>query len=93
MLLLTVRIRSRSGNVVLALLGATYAASAAYLLGWTLIDSWGAFTSSELRVVMLLAASIAAGAWFIAVALRNAWLARMLHRDDSPRRAVTAARA
>ncbi|HEY0139646.1 MAG TPA: hypothetical protein VGF48_02060 [Thermoanaerobaculia bacterium] len=62
------------------MLGAAYAAAAAYLLGWILIDSGAAFGRSELKLVMLLIASIACGAWFVSVALRNVGAGRWLRR-------------
>ncbi|HEX6160963.1 MAG TPA: hypothetical protein VF111_12405 [Thermoanaerobaculia bacterium] len=77
---LTVKVRSRSGNVVLASLGATYAAAAAYLLGWTIIDAGAAFGAAEFKTALLLLASIVCGAWFVAVAARNAGIGRWLRR-------------
>lgn len=90
MLFLTVKVRSRSGNVALAVIGASYAAAAAYLLGWTIIDAGTAFGFGELKTSFLLIASILCGAWFVAVAARNAnigrWLRRLpLRRADAVR--------
>lgn len=80
MVRLTIKIRSRSGNVVLAMLGATYAAAAAYLLGWTVIDTGAAFGRGELKTSLMLLASIACGAWFVSIAMRNAGAGRWLRR-------------
>ena len=64
-------IRSRSGNVVLAALGVTYAVSALVVLIWFIADSWSAAAMLDRALQLCLAASAVCGVWFIATALDN----------------------
>ena len=64
-------IRSRSGNVVLAALGVTYAISALVVLVWFVMDSWSAAAILDRALQLCLAASAACGIWFIVTALGN----------------------
>lgn len=64
-------IRSKSGNVVLAALGVTYAVSALVVLVWFVADSWSAAEILDRALQLCLAASAACGIWFIATALEN----------------------
>lgn len=64
-------IRSRSGNVVLAALGVTYAVSALVVLIWFVVDSWAAAAVLDRALQICLAASAACGIWFIVTALEN----------------------
>ena len=77
-------IRSRSGNVVLAALGVTYAVSALVVLGWFLVDSWAAAAVLDRALQVCLAASAVCGVWFIVTALDNLgvpppWFRRQRH--------------
>ena len=64
-------IRSRSGNVVLAVLGVIYAVSALVVLIWFVVDSWAAAAILDRALQLCLAASAACGIWFIVTALQN----------------------
>ncbi len=64
-------IRSRSGNVVLAALGVTYAVSALVVLVWFVVDSWAAAAILDRAMQVCLAASAACGIWFIVTAREN----------------------
>jgi membrane protein DedA with SNARE-associated domain len=66
-----VRILSRTGNRVLALAGAMYAVAGVVLLGWFLIDSWGAASLVDRAMQVLLLGTIVMGVWFIYVARVN----------------------
>jgi hypothetical protein len=73
-------IRSRSGNVVLAALGVTYAVSAFVVLVWFVVDSWAAAAILDRALQLCLAASAACGIWFIVTALENLGVSGPLFR-------------
>ena len=69
--MLRIRVRSRYGNVALAVLGGIYALSAAGVLIWFLVDvKSAAATLDRLMQLGLLAAALC-GVWFILNSLEN----------------------
>ena len=69
--MLRIRVRSRFGNVALAVLGAVYALSAVVVLIWFLVDvKSAAATLDRLMQIGLLGATLC-GVWFILNALEN----------------------
>lgn len=66
-----VAVRSRTGNVVIGLLGAVYALAGTVLLVYAVVDTWGANGTIDRLVQTLLVATIVAGGWFIALAART----------------------
>jgi hypothetical protein len=66
-----VLVRSRSGNLILAFVGAVYALSAAAVLAWFVIDVWQAARIADFILQVALVASAACGVWFISIALAN----------------------
>jgi hypothetical protein len=74
--MLRIRVRSRFGNVALALLGAVYALSAAGVLIWFLVDvKSAAATLDRLMQFGLLVAALC-GVWFILNSLDNLGMRR-----------------
>lgn len=74
-------IRSKSGNVALAALGAIYALASLVVLVWFVIDVWAAAAIVDLALQVCLVASLACGLWFLAIGLENlgvqrGWLRR-----------------
>jgi hypothetical protein len=76
-----VLVRSRSGNFILAFVGAVYALSAVAVLAWFVVDVWQAAATSDLMVQVALVAAAACGVWFVAIALEN--LGLRSHRTTS----------
>ncbi len=66
-----VLVRSRSGNFVLAFVGAVYAFSALALIAWYAMDVWHTAATSDLVLQIALFAAAACGIWFVAIALDN----------------------
>lgn len=78
--LLSIQVRSRSGNVILALMGVVYTAAAVTLATWLVRDSWQAIGRSEMALLLLLGTSAIAGVWFVRIALESLG---MLHRTTA----------
>ena len=66
-----VRLRSRFGNVALAVVGALYAVAGGSLLVWTLFDTWVFAGRNEYAMYLLLGFAVVVGGWFVSVALRS----------------------
>jgi hypothetical protein len=66
-----VLVRSRSGNVVLAVLGAIYALGSIVVLVAFAVDVWNAAAITDLALQVCLAASAGCGVWFLMIALEN----------------------
>ena len=66
-----VRLQSRVGNVVIAVLGVIYAISASSLLVFYLIDTWGAAGLIDRVLQLALVGAAAAGVLFVAIGAQN----------------------
>lgn len=66
-----IEIRSRSGNVVLAVIGAIYFVCGIGTLLFYLVTSWGAAAMIDHLLQLTLAGSALAGAFFLATAAGN----------------------
>jgi hypothetical protein len=64
-------VRSRNGNVVLAVIGCVYALSATGVLAWLVVDVWNASMLIDLLLQIALVAAAACGVWFTTNALEN----------------------
>ena len=64
-------VRSRRGNLVIAVLGVIYAVSAVVVLVSYLVDVWNASALSDVALLLGLAASGICGVWFVVVGLEN----------------------
>ena len=64
-------VRSRSGNLVLAVLGGLYAASALAILIWFVIDAWQSASLMDRVMQLALLGSGAWGLWLVFNALQN----------------------
>jgi hypothetical protein len=64
-------VRSRSGNVVLAVVGSLYAVSALSMLVWFVLEVWGAANTFDRVLQFALAAAAACGLWIALSALGN----------------------
>lgn len=64
-------VRSRSGNVVLAVLGIVYALSAIVILIALTTEAWNAAAIIDRAIQLSLLASAACGVWFVVIALEN----------------------
>lgn len=69
--MMKVPIRSRSGNVVLAIAGAFYVLAALVPLVSLLREAWQFRALIDRALLFFLAAAAAGGVWFIAVGLTN----------------------
>lgn len=74
-------VRSRSGNVVLALLGGIYALSAVVVLALFVRDVWSTLGTTDLILQMALLIAAAGGIWFIVIALENLGLRQAQQRS------------
>jgi hypothetical protein len=72
-------VRSRSGNIVLAIIGSVYAVSALAILGWFVFDAWSAAAISDHLLQFVLVAAAACGLWLVVSALRNLGLVHHHH--------------
>lgn len=66
-----VPVHSRSGNVLLAVLGITYAVGAVAVLTWFVIDVWRAESLTDRLLQIGLVVAAACGVWFVDIALEN----------------------
>ena len=74
-------VRSRSGNMMLAILGGIYAVSAVIVLAFFVIDGWSAHDKVDFILQMALLVAAACGVWAIVNALENLGLRhRPAHR-------------
>lgn len=64
-------VHSRSGNIVLAVVGSVYAISAFSILVWFVFEVWGAATLSDRALQIALAAAVVSGVWLVLSALEN----------------------
>ncbi len=64
-------VRSRSGNIVLAVVGSIYAVSALSILGWFVLEVWSAARFSDRVLQFALVAAAVCGFWIAAHALAN----------------------
>jgi len=64
-------VRSRSGNLLLAILGTLYVVGAIVVLAWFVIDAWLAAGLIDLLLQFALVAAGFCGAWFVANAMGN----------------------
>lgn len=69
--MINVPIRSRSGNIVIAVVGAIYVLAALFPLISLLRDAWEARALIDTALLFFLTAAAAGGIWFIGVALTN----------------------
>ena len=76
--MLNVPIRSRSGNVVLAIVGAVYALAALVPVILLLREAWRTQALVDKALLLALSVAAAGGIWFITVGLAN--LRGDLHR-------------
>lgn len=76
-----VLIRSRNGNLILAVVGAIYALSAVAVLAWFVADVWQAAAFADLLLQVALVGATVTGIWFVSNALRN--LGERRHRGTS----------
>lgn len=85
--MLRVLVRSRYGNIVLAVIGAAYALASLSVLVWLVVDVWQASTFFDHVIQLALVASAACGVWFVANAIENLGI----HFGDSHRSAESKA--
>jgi hypothetical protein len=64
-------VRSRSGNIVLAIMGSIYAISAISILIWFLLQVWGAAHIFDRVMQLALVGAAACGVWIALSALEN----------------------
>lgn len=64
-------VRSRRGNVVLAVLGALYAFSALAVLVALAIEVWGAAAITDRALLLGLIGAVGCGVWFLETGLEN----------------------
>ena len=64
-------VRSRSGNVVLAVLGALYAFSALAVLVALAVEIWNAAAITDSALLLGLIVAVGCGVWFLETGLEN----------------------
>lgn len=74
-------VRSRSGNLMLAVLGAIYAVGAIVVLAWLVIDGGNALAMIDRILQLALLVAAACGVWFIVNALENLGLRHAQQRS------------
>lgn len=74
-------VRSRSGNMMLAVLGGIYAVSAVIVLALFVIDAWSALATIDLILQMALLVAAGCGVWAIVNALENLGLRHQPQRS------------
>lgn len=74
-------VRSRSGNMMLAILGGIYAVSAVVVLAIFVIDAWSAHGMIDRILQFALIIAAACGVWFIVNALETLGLRHHTHRS------------
>lgn len=81
--MLRVFVRSRVGNIVLAVIGAAYALASLAVLVWLVADVWSASTIFDHLMQFALAAAAACGVWFLVNAMENLGIRPGRHRGVS----------
>ncbi|HET7437733.1 MAG TPA: hypothetical protein VFN10_23710 [Thermoanaerobaculia bacterium] len=84
-------LRSRIGNVILAVVGAIYAVCALVMLCYFVAGTWQAASMTDRLLQAALVFSLICGIWFIDLATRNLGLRST--RDRAPVPATAAVRA
>jgi hypothetical protein len=79
-------VRSRSGNIVLAIMGSIYAVSALSILAWFVLESWRAADMSDRLLQLALAGAVASGTWLALRAMKNLGPPREQPRHWRPHR-------
>jgi len=74
-------VRSRSGNMMLAVLGGIYAVSAVIVLAVFVIDGWSTHDTVDLILQMALVIAAGCGVWFIVNARENLGLRQQTQRS------------
>jgi membrane protein DedA with SNARE-associated domain len=64
-------VRSRRGNLVLAVIGGLYAVAALTVLGWFMIEVWSAADTFDHVLQFVLLGAGACGLWLLVNALEN----------------------
>ena len=77
-------VRSRSGNIVLAVVGSIYAVSALSMLAWFVFEVWSAAKMSDRVLQLALAGAAACGIWLVFSALKNLGLRHQQQRPWRP---------
>jgi hypothetical protein len=80
-----IEIRSRSGNVLLGIVGAIYLISAIATLSLYVITSWGAAALLDHFLQLMLAGSAVTGAAFLIIAADNLGMAFRSRGRTAPR--------
>lgn len=86
--MLRVHVRSRPGNIILAVIGTAYAVASLAVLVWLVIDVWQASTMFDRLIQFALIASAACGVWFLANAMQNLGI-RAGHRQGGVSKAAS----
>lgn len=80
--MLRVRIRSRGGNIALAVIGGIHVVSSLVMVSWVIRDVIEtAVARQALAQLLVLAVAACCGVWFIAVALDNLGIRFQSHRE------------
>ena len=86
-----IQLRSRTGSIVIGILGITYAVAGAALLVLYVVDTWGAASLTDRALQIMLLGVVLVAAWFIFIAADNLGIPLTRRRGARPRRADAAA--
>ena len=80
------QLRSRTGSIVIGILGVIYAVAAAVILVLYIIQTWAAASLTDRALQLVLAGAILVSAWFVIIAARSLGIP-LSRRGARPRRA------
>jgi hypothetical protein len=84
------QLRSRTGSIVIGILGVIYAVAAAAILVLYVVDKWAAASLTDRALQLMLAGAIFVSAWFMFIAARGLGIPLSRRRGARPRRADAA---
>jgi hypothetical protein len=84
-------IRSRRGNLVVAVLGVLYSVTAALLLAAFLVQTWAGVSRADLLMQLITLVSLVSGVWLLRIAARNLGIALPTRRRSGIRGHVATA--
>jgi len=86
-----IQLRSRTGSIVVGILGVVYAVAAAAILVLYVVETWAAASLIDRALQLALAGVIVISAWFMIIAARSLGIPLSRRRGARPHRAGAAA--
>jgi hypothetical protein len=86
-----IQLRSRTGSIVIGILGVIYAVAAAAILVLYVVDTWAAASLTDRALQLVLCGAIFISAWFISISAHTLGISLRRRRGARPHPADAAA--